>query len=464
MKSVSKSEIKHRKVKSDCEERWGKVERFEIQDGFVRMNGEEIPIIWRGEVLVIGGGTAGVTAAAASARKKIPVMVVEKNSWFGGEMACGGGAPAEGAFPGGKSIGGLMDELLAGLRFAGKESAHVVQEPKKGIVYYFDNEYYKKLADEYLWKSGCGQLLNTVVTDILHRNKKVCGVIVNSGMKKAALLANAVIDSTADALAARALGIPLWKENTEPTYRYPYILQNVDVEKLAAYQKKDLKFASAREKAAEMGMDVGEDGQIWKLQGGIGDGMVYADSICLSGIQEEFQGTDTRVQLKAHRKMYEHIQFYRSLIPGMEECRLFRCASHVIAHGTPRIEGFCQMRETEARKQKKREDGILRCRDGKTWYELPYGVMVTELYENLLVAGKAVSVDPDIQRNLGMASRMAMGQCAGIAAAMVALKGVRAVEISGALMRSMMEEVGCDIEGDKTRVFSEMETLPETEG
>lgn len=436
------------------------MEQYEVKNDSVWLDGTEIPVIWKGRVAVIGGGTAGVTAAASAARKKIPVIVIEKNSYFGGELSCGGGRPIEGAFPGDVSIGGMMDELLARLRFSEMESAALVRLGESGIVYYYDNEYYKKLADEILVKSGCGQMLNTMVIDVLASQGKIEGVVVSANMQKGVVLAEAFVDATGNSSVAQSLCLPILQDEEDGIYGYPYILKNVNVDELEKYRKTDPDFRHATENAARDGLKCANAEFLWQLQTGIYINAVYADTIRLNADTDERIKTNTMLEMRAHRAVFEQIQFYRSYIPGMEKCELYRSAQRVMALGGERIKGLCHVDKNERHQAVKSGEGIMRCRafegDKEPWYELPFGVMAPQTYGNLLVAGKGISVDRAIQMHMGAAARMAMGQCAGIAAAMIALQNKKNTEINSTYLRSMLDEVGCDIDGDKTAVLGDV--------
>lgn len=350
-----------------------------------------------------------------------------------------------------------MDELLAQLRFAGADSASLVHDRDKGCVYYYDNEYYKKLADELLLKSGCCRLLNTTVTDVLAAEGNVDGILVNCNFKTAAILAKAVIDSTGHGDAARSLGVP-FQEDAAQEGLYPYILKQVDVEKLESYRKTDPSLKKAIVRAVGDGILFDERDHVWDFQTGIGADSVYMNTIRLEHMEEDDLDSGTASELAAHRKLFEHIHFFRSYIPGMETCELYRCASRVIQKGGRRMRGHQYVTASESVPGKKYKDGIVRCQcrnPEQGWFELPYGVMATPLYKNLLVTGKGISVDREVGDQIGQAARMSMGQCAGIAAAMIALHHIGSTELDGAYLRSVMEEVGCDVAADKSRVFCE---------
>ena len=70
-----------------------------ILEKTVIVNQEEIPIVWNGDVLVAGGGPAGLGAAIASHRKGDKTILLEQYGFLGGMCAYGAGMPLGGAYP-----------------------------------------------------------------------------------------------------------------------------------------------------------------------------------------------------------------------------------------------------------------------------------------------------------------------------------------------------------------------------
>lgn len=445
--------------------------QFEIKSGEVILRGETIPILSKVDVLVIGGGVAGVSAAAAAGREKIPVMVVERNSFFGGEMAYGGGKPVDGAFPADRSIGGMMDMLLAPLRFAGEESAVMCYEETRGTLYYHDGQYYKKLAAEMLWKSGCKGLLNTEVIEVLTEERRVKGAIVCCNMKKAAILADAFVDCTQNAVFARAAGVKMAESIKGHTCSLPYILQNIDCSKVAAYQKEDFHFDKAVTEAKKNLDLTNTENAFWKFDSGdalwnlkcdIKEGVVYADTIHITPVRSDPLQTVTEAETLAQVKLFEHIRFFRKYIPGMEKAELLHAAERVIAAEHDRIEGMVYFTEAMCRQSERAEEGIVRFRGERTEgteYSLPYQVMTVTEFDNLIVAGHGISVEKTVAHKLGCGGRMVTGQCAGVMAAGIVKKNLKSADLDGIWLRSRMEELGCDLDGKKTRPYRPEKTI-----
>ncbi|HEY5465959.1 MAG TPA: FAD-dependent oxidoreductase, partial [Clostridia bacterium] len=101
----------------------------------------------------------------------------------------------------------------------------------------------------------------------------------------------------------------------------------------------------------------------------------------------------------------------------------------------------------------RKEAAVTIVADNGEWFEVPMGVIIPRGIDNMFVAGKAISADSRAQSALGLAQMMVLGQAAGISAAMVSQRKMRAKDIDGRLIRSILDELGCDIDGDKTRSY-----------
>lgn len=404
-----------------------------------------IPVLAETEVLVIGGGPAGIAAAAASARRKdVKTLLVEKEQFLGGALADERGIPVTGAFPGNVSLGGVMDEILAKLRFAGTDSAVMADLEQKGVVYYHEPEYAKLLADDILKKSGCQVMTDAAAADVIERDGKVVGVLVASHMKLGVIWTDVAVDCTGDGEMAARLLCPM-QEKISQKRSYPYSLANVDFDAVSDYLKEDPHMKAALEKAAKEQNAPEEADCVWRLQGDVRAGVVYGDTIRVEGPDSE---------QAARRKLWSHIGFFRRYIPGMERCTLLRASGQTMPLETRRIQGEKVYTFQGTQERLSRRDGIVRISTGRdSWEEFPYDVLVPRGISNLLAAGKTVSVDQEVQRAMGLGTLLVLGQAAGAAAAIMAAKKITNRQVDGGFMKSLMEELGCDITGDKTRKY-----------
>lgn len=429
---------------------------YKVTNEKVTSKSESIPVAGRYDVIVIGGGTAGVSAASAAGRTKIKTLVIEAKSYFGGELSTGGGYPIDGAFPQDKSIGGMMDMILAPVRFAGKESAVMCYSEAKGTLYYHDAYYYRRMASRMLWQSGCQMLLNSSVTDVILEDKCIKGVIVSCEGKKMAYLAGGFIDCTENACVAEMTGAKTVCDKKVRTFALPYILGNINNEKLEKYLAEDPGMAKAVKNASGNHDLELQYEHMNRIRSDIRTGYVYADSIVLEA--EKSSGFEARGELefKAQQLLFEHINFYRAYIPGMENAELIQAADGLTELSRRHIAGKTVFDDTLCQDASLLQNAVVRFADAKvpgSGYLLPYDVMVTEKAENLLVAGKAISATDHVVDLLGRGGRIALGQAAGVASSTIALGGKKNTEIDTVYLYSKLEELGCDLDGEKTRVY-----------
>ena len=159
------------------------------------------------DVVVCGGGTAGVFAALAAARNGAKTAVVENKGYVGG-IATEGGTGLHSffnlwkAFPGVKKkkvIRGIPEEFINRLTKSGGASGH--NETVMNFAYDSDSlcvdvEMYKFIALQMLREAGVDVLLNTMAVDTAVNNGRVTAVLTESHEGCEALFAEAFIDAT----------------------------------------------------------------------------------------------------------------------------------------------------------------------------------------------------------------------------------------------------------------------------
>ena len=207
------------------------------------------PVQYECDVVVCGGGTAGFTAALASARNGADTILVERFGHVGGTLVNGAG-PLHSffnlykAFAGAEKtqvVRGIPQEIVTRMMEASGSPGHLEQD--KGGNYdsaitLIDWEIFKDVAFTMLEEAGVRILLHTVIADVIKDGERVSGVIIEGKSGREAILAHTVIDSTGDAGAAALAGAGVVKKHDTTSAGMPFGMTNVDMPRLVEFCRK----------------------------------------------------------------------------------------------------------------------------------------------------------------------------------------------------------------------------------
>ena len=174
---------------------------------------KKIPVISSVDVLVCGGGPAGIAAAVSAAKNGMQVMLLERSNCLGGQGTNGlvTSFMSMSAYTGKRQvIKGVCEEFTNMLEARGGCIKPLDMEIKKPYfsvnrhepdtdICPFDPEIYKIVADEIMEKYGVQLLYNTYITAAIMEERTVCGVIIENKSGRQAIYAKRVIDCTGDA-------------------------------------------------------------------------------------------------------------------------------------------------------------------------------------------------------------------------------------------------------------------------
>ncbi|WP_298032794.1 FAD-dependent oxidoreductase [uncultured Dysosmobacter sp.] len=400
------------------------------------------------DVLVVGGGPAGVCAAASAAREKAKTLLVERFGMLGGMMTSGHVSPILGSV----GAGTMSDEIVALLAKAHPGS--VAPVTRNGREAQVDVEEAKTVLQNFVHESGAEIFFQTTVIDVLKQGNKVCGVILTTPTGLMAVEADCVIDATGDGYVAMIAGAKYEVGRDGDGYCQPttleFVIDGVDeTQAITCFGGSDpvclpdgTKYSEFCKQANQRG-ELPENVTIVRLHRThySGERSVNAtqsnrhDTLSLQGISDAL--LDLRNQID------QVTAFLRKNIPGYENCRVKSSADVLGLRETRRVLGSYVMSDADVENGNHFEDVVVH----NAWflidihnptgggqaekhskmakaYDIPYGCFVPNGVENLLVTGRCISGTHRAHASYRvMAICMAMGEAVGIAAALCSKSG-----------------------------------------
>lgn len=441
-----------------------------ISEQTVVVNQEEIPIVWRGDVLVAGGGPAGLGAAIASHRKGDKTILLEQYGFLGGMCSYGAGMPLGGAYPGLRTIGGIAEEILTLVRNAGKDAADVRHMPLFGDWYFHDSEYFKSMIAGVVLKEKMEVRLHCFVSDvIMDGRRKVAGVIVDSKSGRQAYMAKTIIDATGDADICARAGARFEKGDENGAMMGVTLVFNmggVDTEAYSAYLETDPRLEKALLKAELEGDAVNRDDKYTSIHLGMRPNSLFMNSVRVRNIDGTKVEDLTRAELEGRVRVMQQVEFFRKYIPGCEKAYIMNSGAQIGVRDTRRIVGEDYLSKEDCLELVKRpETVILRCTgpfdnttrgnereyvlnqiDMEQWYDIPYGCIVPLDLDNVVVAGRTFSCHfLALTSSRGQALLIGLGQAAGTAAHLASVQSKRFKDIDVKELQNILKEDGCDL-------------------
>src|SRR5262252_1143976 len=181
---------------------------------FYREEARDIPITHRADVIVVGGGVAGVAAALAASRTGADTLLIERYGALGGNLTIGL-LEASMSFhdrQGKQLIGGIPDEIIRRLREAGGTVGHVVDDVGyAGTVTPYDPEELKMVCLELTQEAGVRLLLHTWIVGAIRDNGRITHLVIENKSGRQAVAADVFVDCSGDGDVAALAGVDFVK-------------------------------------------------------------------------------------------------------------------------------------------------------------------------------------------------------------------------------------------------------------
>lgn len=419
------------------------------------------------DVVVAGGGTAGVVAAIAAARQGAKTALIEAKGYTGGTVVEGGTALHSffnlwKPFPGVEKrqvVKGIAQEIIDRLVLVGGTTGHGEVTGKIDydcVCTAIDTELYKLVVMEMLAESGATVFTNTLVAGAVKKGKSITGVITQSRMGRELFKGKCFIDSTAYGDLSAYAGSEYIELNDHPVCNSMGI-GNVNIEKLYAYLMKNNALGDLA-----YGIRDGKDGQIIRMGSESGytirgklpqefvDGVVKLGSgLITTTVHDNYlmfikvnyklpvsptnRDEVAKAELIIRRNQFKTLELFRKYLPGCENAFIARTSPSLNIRRGRTVTCDYDISLSDVIEARHFEDDIMvygfhdsapryQIKNGGT-YGVPYKALRVKGIDNLLAAGMLIT--SDFQAHMSTRNTvccMGQGQAAGTAAALCAAK------------------------------------------
>lgn len=432
------------------------------------------------DVVVAGGGTAGVVAALAAARQGARTVLLEMKGYTGGTATEGGTALHSfynlwKAFPGVEKrqvVRGIPQQIIDRLMKVGGTSGHA--EMDMGFDYdsvctAIDVEMHKLVTMEMLAEAGVTVWVNTYMVGAIMDGDRVKGVIAESRSGREAIMAEAFVDCTAYGDLAAFAGA----EFTEPndySVANSIGVANVNVEKYHDF----LKTHDALREVAR-GLRDGRDDQIVRLNGTVvrlpdefaHEARRIGMSLTTTTVHDNYfmfiklnlklaesptsRDEVAKAELELRKRQYRAVELFRKFVPGCEKAFIARTSPRLCIRRARLITCDYDITHEDVVEGRHFEDDVfvygfhdsaprIQIKNGGT-YGIPYRALRVKGVDNLLCAGMMITSDHRAHMSTrNTVSCMGQGQAVGTAAALCAQRHCGTRQLPYSVLRETLEK------------------------
>lgn len=413
----------------------------------IREPSRETPVLCETDVLVVGGGSAGVAAAVAASRAGARVVLAERYGSLGG-LATGGLIVLLLTLDDGRGrqvIAGLCQETTERMTRAGgafhpprehwgrTEPALVDDYYRWGLVWggsgekrvrysvAYDPDTMRQVLNELCLEAGVELLFHVWGADALIAGDRLRGVAFQTKAGRQAILADVVIDATGDGDVFASAGCPFALEQVHPWLWF--------------------RIGGVRDREAA----IDRGGWFFRTPR---EGQVLLPWGSARRIERKIDATDPRdlsyAELECRRLVMEEFEHLRASVPGMDEAHLCNIASQLGITESRRLEGRHVLTRAECNRDF--DDAIAitgHWTKHAIVYAVPYRCLQTAEFRNLLATGRCISVDhPTHNATKEIPPCMATGEAAGIAAVLSLESGGDASAVDVVTLRDRLRKAG----------------------
>jgi len=413
------------------------------------------------DVIVAGGGPAGMGAALGAAMQGAKTLLLEARSFFGGVAAVAMWMPVNRLLLDGGPRGGAHDRFVDKIKSYGAQASVPGREDFiNGDGLNIHPEYLRLACFEVLEEAGCYYRLYSPVTAVVMSDNAVTGVVCTHKGRQHTFAAKVVVDASGDGDVAHFAGADMVEGREEDGRHMPvslvFALANADVDRALAFLDNEReRFKAILDEAAAEGYTVA----VWySFDRATIPGVLSVNN----GAWRELGNVDatqardlTVAERVGMRAAADFVRLARDKgIPGLEDCHLMRAGACAGVRDTRRLVGEYVLTVEDARAGTDFEDVVARkygaidanqlfVGEMHSGFGYPYRSLLPKNVENLLVAGRCGSATfLGHAAGKSMGNMMEVGQAAGVAAALCAQRDVSPRALDVTILQETLREMG----------------------
>lgn len=404
---------------------------------------KKIPVVYEADIVVCGGGPAGIMAAVAAGSLGANVVLIERYGFLGGMATAGLVRSLAGMSVNGRRIvGGFAWDMVKRME---RINGSIADVSRFDIP--MDSEAVKLVADEMILEAHVQPYYHSLVTDVIKEDEEIKGVFIENKSGRQAILGKIFIDATGDGDVAAKAGAPFEKGRQTDGGMLPmtmvFRLGGVDFEEL---EKKwegqiskgthQIRLKELMDQAFEKGLLPAFGGPWLKTFGKkeIRPGQIYANAVRIWGDSTKVEDL-TNAEIQGRKDAWKIAKFLKANSAELANSYLAETATQIGIRESRRFIGDYILTLEDVKQSIIFEDTIalgghpvdihaITPNDTSQileWLDKPYGIpyrcLIPQKLKNVYVAGRTISATHEAHASTRvMGTAMALGHAAGVAA------------------------------------------------
>ena len=402
---------------------------------------KEIDVAGEYDVIIVGGGTAGLAAAVASGRNKAKTLLIEQFGYLGGTATASlminlNGFRNQVEPDSTQTVKGIAQEIILELhkldglgKSPYEQKEYDIEKGELAYSYCVDPEKFKYVTLKMVHEAGVDILFHTYFSDVVMEDNDLKGVIVENKSGRSALFAKVVVDASGDGDVAARAGAPFWEAGPDDKALKDNVMYKIS-------GLGDAKFGNCR---------YGDSSVVW------GPGGVW-------GQNDAWELS--RAEVKTRLQVFEHFQGILEKSPELKEAGAYLAETPPLigVRQTRFIEGEYKLTADDAITGRRFDDvvAISSCAIISYYgyrrylehegYDIPYRCLVPKVVDDLLIAGRCISSEQQpYESHRAMIPIIAIGQAAGTAAALSTNNNVKPRNLDVPLLQQTLIGQGAEL-------------------